>query len=79
MIGHMNSSITVADGSKMSGFSAEHVRFLCRTGALAATQYGPTWVIEADSVTAYLALDRRRGPKINKKRRAALEAKANEL
>lgn len=46
---------TASDLAKVAGISPAYVARLCRTGKLAATRLGRTWVIRAKDAEAWLA------------------------
>jgi len=71
----MNIYLTVPQAVEKSGFTKEHVRYLARTGRIEAIRFGQVWAVDPDSLDAYLATERKRGPK----RRAELERRANAL
>ncbi len=75
----MNNYLTVNEAVTRSGFSREHIRYLCRAGKLRAEMPGRDWLIQSASLERYLTLGRRPGPKPNRRRRQELERKANEL
>lgn len=55
--------ITLKEAARLSGLSYSHLRHLARRGHLWARKLGPTWVTTERAVRAYLARERRPGPK----------------
>lgn len=60
--------ITVNEGVQLSGYHADHLRRLIRSGEIAAVKKGNAWWVDRDSLLAYIEAareseDSRRGPK----------------
>lgn len=55
--------ISLAEAAEICGLSSDHLRKLVRTGKVWGTKIGRNWVTSKAAVTAYLATDRRPGPK----------------
>jgi excisionase family DNA binding protein len=55
--------ITLPEAAKLSGLSHSHLRKLVRTGEIWGKRFGQTWVTTEKAVRAYLARNRRPGPK----------------
>jgi excisionase family DNA binding protein len=55
--------LSTAEASTLSGFGAEHIQRLLRTGRLEGIKPGHDWLVYEDSLKAYLAQPRRTGPK----------------
>ena len=63
-----NNCITVKDAACHSGFNIQYLRRILRSGALSGVKIGQMWLIEMESLEAYLehveqTSDRRCGPK----------------
>ena len=55
--------ISLAEAADVCGLSPDHLRKLVRGGKLWGAKIGRNWVTSEAAVTAYLATDRRPGPK----------------
>ena len=55
--------ITLHEASEISGLSVSHLRLLVRRGDIWGTKLGHNWLTTAQAVEAYVAQDRRPGPK----------------
>lgn len=55
--------ISLAEASKISGFSPAHLRLLVKQGKLWGIKIGRDWVTTTSSLQKYLDSDRRPGPK----------------
>lgn len=58
--------IPLAEAAEMSGFSQGHLRLLAKQNKIWAIKIGRDWLTTEESVQAYLATDRRPGPKSQK-------------
>jgi hypothetical protein len=58
-----NRLISVADAARLSGFTPRYISRLLRTGKLAGSKIGRDWFTTEQAIRAYLAQDRRPGPK----------------
>jgi len=52
-----------AEACKVAGFSRQHIHRLLRGGLIEGIKLGHDWLVYEDSLTAYLAQPRKRGPK----------------
>ena len=59
--------ITLKEAAEISGLSHDHLRRLAGRGDLKAKKIGRDWVTTKRSVRAYLAQNRRPGPKPQKR------------
>jgi excisionase family DNA binding protein len=48
---------------KIADFSRQHIHRLLRSGSIEGIKLGHDWLVYEDSLMAYLALPRKRGPK----------------
>lgn len=64
----LNDLISLRKASELSGLSASQLRLLVSRGIIWGVKLGRNWVTTAESVTEYLAQDRRPGPKPKKPR-----------
>jgi excisionase family DNA binding protein len=60
--------LTVQEAAKLTGYHAEYLRILIRTGKITARKFGPVWAISKPVLLTYLRIaekskDRRHGPK----------------
>ena len=55
--------ISLSEAAKLSGLSHSHLRLLARNGEIWAKWLGRGWFTTEKAVQAYLAQDRRPGPK----------------
>lgn len=55
--------ITTAEAKSLTGYNAEHIRRLVRSGKVKAKKWGKEWMIEKNSLLAYLESEGR-GPRI---------------
>ena len=55
--------ISLAEAAKISGLSHGHLRLLSKQGKIWAVKIGRDWLTTEASIRAYLATDRRPGPK----------------
>jgi hypothetical protein len=55
--------ITVAVAAAASGFTPSYVRRLLRTGVLVGIKIGRDWFTTQEALRAYLATERRPGPR----------------
>jgi len=55
--------ITLEEAAELSGLSAPHLRLLVRSEKLWGKKIGHNWLTTAQAVRAYLARERRPGPK----------------
>jgi excisionase family DNA binding protein len=51
------------EACKIAGFSRQHIHRLLRNGTIDGIKLGHDWLVYEDSLTAYLAQPRKRGPK----------------
>jgi excisionase family DNA binding protein len=51
------------EACKIAGFSRQHIHRLLRSGSIDGIKLGHDWLVYEDTLTAYLALPRKRGPK----------------
>jgi hypothetical protein len=58
--------ISLAQAAKISGLSHGHLRLLAKQGKFWAIKIGRDWLTTEESLQAYLATDRRTGPKPKK-------------
>jgi excisionase family DNA binding protein len=68
MMANNNDWLTVQDAAKLSGYRADHLRELIRSGKIGARKFGPIWAVNRQSLLSYMneALksdDKRHGPK----------------
>ena len=49
----MSTPVSIKEAAKTLNISEQRVRTLCRTGVLASTQFGRTWLIDPDSLGKY--------------------------
>jgi excisionase family DNA binding protein len=56
--------ISVTEAAQVSGLTPSYLRRLLRTGRLAGVKVGRDWFTTTEAIRAYLALERRPGPKI---------------
>ena len=61
-----NRLIGLAEAAKISGLSQGHLRLLAKQEKIWATKIGRDWLTTEESIQAYLATDRRPGPKPTK-------------
>ena len=61
MVKDLEEYISTSQAAARYSFSVEHVRLLCRTERVQATQIGPMWVVNEASLLAYLAIKQARG------------------
>ncbi len=54
--------ITTAEARSLTGYNAEHIRRLVRAGKVKAKKWGKEWMIEKNSLLAYLESEGR-GPR----------------
>jgi excisionase family DNA binding protein len=54
-----NAPITVSEAAKVLGVVPDHVRLLIRRGRIDAKRFATVWLVDAASVTKYLATGRR--------------------
>ena len=47
----------------MSGLTKVYIRKLCQRGTLRAKKFGNVWVIDRNSLTEYLSIEHKPGPK----------------
>jgi len=59
----MSDWITTTEAVRISGFHVEHIRRLIRNGQIGARKWGREWMVDKTSLIAYLAMERRPGPK----------------
>ena len=55
--------ISLAEAADLTGLSHDHLRNLVRSGTVWGTKIGRNWVTTEAAVKAYIATERRRGPK----------------
>jgi excisionase family DNA binding protein len=60
--------ITIGEASKLTGYNPEHLRRLLRSGELDGKKLSILWLVNRESLTAYIARgqksgDKRHGPK----------------
>ena len=58
--------ITLAQAAEISGLSHSHLRLLARQGKIKSQKLGRDWLTTEDAVRAYMATDRKPGPKPGK-------------
>ena len=56
--------ITTAEARFLTGYNAEHIRRLVRSGKVKAKKWGKEWMVEKNSLLAYLESEGR-GPRAN--------------
>lgn len=49
----MEDWITTSEASQLSGYNAEYIRRLMRTGILVSRRFGPLWQVSRKSLLAY--------------------------
>ena len=54
--------ITTAEAKSLTGYNAEHIRRLIRSGKVKAKKWGKEWMVEKNSLIAYLKSEGR-GPR----------------
>jgi len=64
----INQHITVQAAAEATGYNSQYLRRMLRSGALKGVKIGQMWLIEMDTLEAYLKLventsDRRCGPR----------------
>ncbi len=62
----VNRLISLAEAANLSGFTQAHLRLLAKQKKIWATKIGRDWLTTEEAVQAYLATDRRPGPKPKK-------------
>ena len=62
-LGQASQLISLADAAKISGLSQGHLRLLAKQGKIEATKIGRDWLTTEEAIRAYMATDRRPGPK----------------
>lgn len=65
---NLDDLISLREAAELSGLSASHLRLLVRRGDIWGVKLGHNWVTTSEAVEAYLAQDRRPGPKPKKPR-----------
>ncbi len=55
--------IPTSGACKLAGFSRQHIHRLLRGGLIEGVKLGHDWLVYEDSLMAYLAQPRKRGPK----------------
>jgi excisionase family DNA binding protein len=59
--------LTVNEAAKLSGYNADHLRELIRDGKIKARKFSIVWMVDRESLLAYLSkqekLGSKRGPK----------------
>ena len=55
--------ITTAEAKSLTGYNAEHIRRLVRTGKVKAKKWGKEWMVEKNSLLTYVESEGR-GPRI---------------
>jgi len=55
--------ITVAEASRLAGFSDRHIRWLLETSAIVGIKPGRDWLVKRSAVMEYLRLERKPGRK----------------
>jgi excisionase family DNA binding protein len=55
--------ITAKEASELAGLHYAHITLLATRGKIKAFKFGHAWLIDKASLKAYLASDRRPGPK----------------
>lgn len=63
---NINDLITFAEAARLSGFTDRHIRKLAYQNELWAVRLGRNWFTTAQAVKAYLAKNRKPGPKPKK-------------
>jgi excisionase family DNA binding protein len=58
--------ITTAEAKSVTGYNAEHIRRLVRAGKVKAKKWGKEWMVEKNSLLAYIESEGR-GPRIASK------------
>lgn len=61
----LDAFITLKEAADVSGLSYSHLRYLARNGAIPARKLGHNWFTTTSAINAYLARDRRPGPRPN--------------
>ena len=60
--------ITTTEAARLTGYNAEHIRRLTRSGKVKAQKWGQVWQVSKSSLLAYLRqtekLGEKRGPKV---------------
>jgi excisionase family DNA binding protein len=55
--------MTTTEACKLAGFSRQHIHRLLLRGFIEGVKLGHDWLVYEDSLSAYLARPRKRGPK----------------
>ena len=55
--------ISLAEAARISGLSHSHLRLLVRQGKVWGTKIGRDWLTTEEAIRAYLATERKPGPK----------------
>ena len=55
--------ISTTEACRLAGFSRQHIHRLLRGGLIEGVKLGHDWLVYEDSLAAYLAQPRKRGPK----------------
>jgi excisionase family DNA binding protein len=61
--GELDEWITTTEAANLSGFHIEHIRRLIRNGHVDARKWGREWMVDRNSLVAYLDMERKPGPK----------------
>lgn len=61
-----NQLISLTEAAELSGLSQGHLRLLAKQGKIWATKIGRDWLTTAEAIRAYMATERRTGPKPKK-------------
>lgn len=60
--------LTTAEAAERSGFSRDHIQYLCRRGAVNGFKIAPRlWLVETASLDEYTETEHKRGPKPKQK------------
>ncbi len=55
--------MSTTEACRITGFSRQHIHRLLHSGSIEGIKLGHDWLVYEDSLMAYLALPRKRGPK----------------
>jgi excisionase family DNA binding protein len=55
--------LTTAEAAELSGYHAEYIRQIIKTGKVRAKKFGPVWQVSKQSLLDYLETAREKGDK----------------
>ena len=55
--------LPTTEASKVAGFTSSYIQRLLRESRIEGVKFGPVWLVYEDSLIAFLAQPRKRGPK----------------